>query len=121
MEFNRRDENVSVVSNLERILPDVHRTATAPSPATLVGHSPMAFHSLGTSLEKVATPGPGMEEGGTFDGFTDRPVSEERPNSSILPAHFAPSAKLEDTMPDQIPSISFIVLDAAICLFGDAQ
>lgn len=55
----------------------------------------------------------------TFDDVANRPASEERPASRILPTHFPSLAKLEDTMRAQITSILVLVEDAVVRLFEE--
>lgn len=121
--FNRRDrdEQVTLLSNLERILHTSHRSTTASSTLTPFRNLQIAFKSLEASLEKVAGPISRAESEDTFHGLSDRPVSKESPVSGNQPTQSRSSAKLKNTLRGRIASISAVVEDAVVRLFSDAR
>lgn len=92
MEYNRRerDEDVTVLSNPELILCDGHRVPASSCATTPIENPSIAAHLIKATLEEVATLVPRAKGDDTFDGLTDRPVSEVLPLrgfSSLRPAH----------------------------------
>lgn len=73
---HERDEDVTVVSDPERILRDNHRLAAASSTATLVRNRLIAAQALEAASEEVAAPTPRADGEDTLDGLSDRPISE---------------------------------------------
>lgn len=122
MESNRsrRNDHATVVSNPDQKLRDGRSIAATTSAAIFIGNLPFAPQLLEAVLENVATsvPSAGVED--TFDGPALRPLSEERSGSSILPTYSASSARLENTLHEQIVSIPAPVEPSLIRLLRDA-
>lgn len=62
-----------------------------------------------------------MEDEETFDGIANRPVSEDRPASTIQLTLSRSSARLENTVHNQYASIRAVVDDTVLRLFDDAR
>lgn len=107
------------MSSQECILGDGRRFSTALSAAQAVRSPSIAPQSLDTALQEVPTPPRRAHYEDTFDDIANRPVSEERPVSRILPTHFVSSAKLKNTFLDQLAVILALVENAVVRLFGD--
>lgn len=115
-----RDEDVTVVSNPYRTLRDARRIAATSSAAILVENTPIPPHSLEEVLEGVATPVPRAEGEDRSDGVANGPVSEERPAPKTRSPHSASTARLENTMCEQVAKNPALVEDLVIRLFRDA-
>lgn len=105
----KRDEEISVVSNLERILRDVRLTAAASSAATAVRNPPIALKSLEAELTEVAARVPREECKIKFDGRADRTVLEERHVSRVRLAQSRLVIMLEDIARNEFGSIPDVV------------
>lgn len=77
------DIDVITLSDMERILLDGRRIATALSSAPVERIPTKESHGLEAALQEVATPIPIVEYEDMFDGRTDSHVSEEHADSSI--------------------------------------
>lgn len=111
------DDEVTAVSSPERIYRDGHRIAAAWNTAHIVVNLPIAAQSLKAALQEVATPPQRTQGEDTFSGIAYLPLSEDRLVRTTLPTLSILSAKLEDTIFEQITSILFSVENAVRCLF----
>lgn len=111
MESNRleRDENVTVVTGLKRILREDRRITAASRTAAVIGNPPIEPQTLDAALEEVVAPIQRAEVKDTFAGLTDRPGSEEGHNLRLRPSQSCPSERLEDTVCGQIVRIPALV------------
>lgn len=73
------------------------------------------------TLEKGAFPSPRVEGEVTFDGFCDRPLSEEGLASRIKPTHTHLSVRLDVLVRKQTAGIPSLVKNDVMRLFGDAE
>lgn len=114
------DDNVIAVSKLERILRDGCRITATLRAVPPAGKPPIVPQSLEAARQEVHTP-PWRSQGeDTFDTITDRSMLEEHQFSRTLATHSSLSARLHNIMREQIFSISGLVEDAVVHLFGNA-
>lgn len=113
------DEDATVVSNPECILRDGHQISDTSDTATPVVNPPIAPQSLEAALKEVAVSNQRVESGDTLDGFADKPVSEERPASTIPFTRSCSTVWLEDAMRDQIVCISAVLENAVVRLLDN--
>lgn len=109
-----------MIINLEHILCDDRLVAAASSAPITVENPPIVPQSSEAALQELdisVTISKGEE---MYDGLADRSVSEECPTSRMWHTHLTSSARLENTMSDQIVSIPALVPNAAISMFRDA-
>lgn len=70
-------------------------------------------------MEELPTLIPKTESKDKFDSLTDRPVSEEHPASRIQTTHSRSSAKADDTVLNQIATITAVVVHAVFRIFSE--
>lgn len=93
-DLHERDDDVTFVSNLRRILRDgLQITAASSFPASVVilVFSPQSYEAV---LNKVHAQIPRAEREDTRDGLTDRPVAGKRPPSKNRSAQSRSSARM---------------------------
>lgn len=107
MESNwpKRDEDITMVSNSERILCSDHRAFAASSTATLVGDPTIAPPWLEAALDEVVILILRADGEEKFDGLADSAVQGERLTSIFWLAQYCSPAQLKDTSGEQIASI----------------
>lgn len=96
----KRDEDVTVASNLGRVVRDDRRVTARSNAANLVGNPTVTRQPLETALKGVYTSVPRADGEITFNGLAHRPMREERPVSRIRPTQSYLSAWLENTACD---------------------
>lgn len=113
-------DDATAASSQKRILREGHRAYAASSFTKAICNPPIAPQALQSTLEEGATPPPRGQVEGKYSAIADQPASEDRDVLRSGPTYSASPSKLETTMREQISSISALVEDTILRLFGNA-